>query len=59
MFEDLHKAIAAKDLPQFSESYEPMLDSCHACHLASGKPFLRLRIPDRPPEPMIHFEPQP
>lgn len=59
VFEDLRKSIAGKDLPQFKESYEQMLESCHACHLVSGKPFLRLRIPDRPPEPMIRFEPQP
>ncbi|MCI0534781.1 MAG: hypothetical protein L0Z50_06110 [Verrucomicrobiales bacterium] len=56
-FEDLHKTISDKNVETFRDSYKQMLDSCYACHLASGKPFLRLQIPERPPEPLIRFEP--
>jgi hypothetical protein len=58
VFEDLHKAISGKNIDQFRDWYKRMLDSCYGCHLASGKPFLKLQIPDRPPEPMIQFEPE-
>jgi hypothetical protein len=58
-FEELHKSIAAKNTEQFRDSYKQMLDSCYACHLASGKPFLKLQIPSQPPEPLIRFEPEP
>ncbi len=52
-------AIKAKDGAKFTETYKQMLDSCYACHLASGKAFLRLRIPEQPEARMIDFEPQP
>jgi len=59
VFEELHKSIAEKNSEQFRETYKQMLDSCYACHLASGKPFLKLQIPVHTPEPMIRFEPEP
>lgn len=52
-------AIKAKDSTKFVETYKQMLDSCYACHLAAGKPFLRLQIPQQPEVPIIRFEPQP
>lgn len=57
--EDLHKTIVDQNGENFSGAYRRMLESCYACHLASGKPYLRLHIPESPPEPLIRFEPQP
>jgi len=50
-------AIKAKDSAKFVESYKQMLDSCYACHLAAGKPFLRLQIPQQPEAQIIRFDP--
>lgn len=52
-------AIKAKDSAKFVETYKQMLDSCYACHLAAGKPYLRLQIPQQPEVPIIRFEPTP
>jgi hypothetical protein len=52
-------AIQAKDTEKFSLAFKQMLDSCYACHLTAGKPYLRLRIPERPAAPVIDYEPQP
>jgi hypothetical protein len=52
-------AIKAKDSAKFVETYKQMLDSCYACHLAAGKPFLRLQIPQQPEVPIIRFDPAP
>jgi hypothetical protein len=52
-------AIQAKDTEKFTVAYKQMLDSCYACHLAAGKPYLRLRIPEQPAAPIINYEPQP
>jgi hypothetical protein len=57
--ESLHKTIIAKDADKFSEAYKQMLDGCYACHLASGKPYLRLQIPQQPEAAMIRFDPMP
>jgi len=51
-------AIKAKDSAKFTHAYQQMLDSCYACHLASGKPYLRLQIPEHPAAPIINYEPQ-
>jgi hypothetical protein len=58
-FEELHKSISEKSVERFRDSYKQMLDSCFACHMASGKSFLKLQIPVQPPEPLIRFEPEP
>jgi hypothetical protein len=58
-YEDLHKTIANKNVEQFRASYKQMLESCYACHVASGKPFLKLQVPARPPENLIRFDPEP
>ena len=57
--EDLHKAINEKSLEKFERAYRQMMDSCYACHLAAGKSFLRLQIPQQPEAPIIRFEPEP
>lgn len=50
-------AIKAKDGVKFSDAYKQMLDGCYSCHVASGKPFLRLQVPQEPEVPIIKFEP--
>jgi hypothetical protein len=52
-------AIKAKDGEKFTQAYKQMLDSCYACHIAAGKPYLRLRIPEQPAAPIINYESQP
>jgi len=55
----LQETIQAKDREKFTDAYRSMLDSCYSCHLASGKPFLRLQIPQQPEAPIIRFESEP
>ena len=31
----------------------------YACHVAAGKPFLRLQIPQQPEVPIMRFDPAP
>jgi hypothetical protein len=57
-FEDLHKAMANKNVEQFGGAYKTMLESCYACHVAAGKPYLKLQVPTRAPEALIRFEPE-
>jgi len=57
--EEIRKAIGEKDSQRFVTAYKQMLDSCYACHLASGKSFLTLQIPQQPEAPIIRFEPEP
>jgi cytochrome c553 len=52
------QAIEAKDSAQFSATYKTMLESCYACHKASGKPYLRPMIPREPEQSMINFDPK-
>jgi hypothetical protein len=49
--------IKAQDGKKFVETYKQMLDSGYACHLAVGKPYLRLQIPRQPEVPIIQFTP--
>lgn len=53
----LREAIDAQDHDRFVAAYRFMIESCYACHKASDKPYLRPRIPDRPAEPTINFDP--
>jgi hypothetical protein len=54
---DLQSAVATKDLTTFRTKYEQMLNSCYACHVAAGKPFLRLKVPQQPEVLIIEFNP--
>jgi hypothetical protein len=57
--EAVHTTIREQNSTQFAEAYQQMLASCYACHVAAGKPFLRLQIPQQPEVPIIRFEPEP
>jgi hypothetical protein len=55
--EDLRKSIGAKDKVKFEDSYRAMMDSCYACHMAIGKPYLRLQVPEHPEAPIVNMVP--
>jgi hypothetical protein len=54
----MEEAVAGKDKERFKETYRLTVEACYACHKASGKPFLRPKLPDHPPERMIEFSPE-
>jgi hypothetical protein len=56
---ELQATVAAKDIEAFRAKYEQTLNTCYACHVAAGKPFLRLQIPKQPEAQIVHFEPEP
>jgi len=53
----VQRTIEARDLPAFSKAYRDTLAGCYACHQASEKPYLRLRVPEAPEGRMIDFSP--
>jgi hypothetical protein len=55
----LQEVVAAKKAESFSSSYRQMLASCYSCHVAAGKPYLRLKVPERPETTIIEFDPKP
>jgi hypothetical protein len=57
--EEVHTTIRTQNSVQFPDAYRQMLVSCYACHVAAGKPFLRLQIPHQPEVPIIKFDPEP
>lgn len=54
---EVEDSVKAKDQPRFVTAYKTMLASCYACHVAAEKPYLRLHLPEHPPETMIEFDP--
>ena len=52
------EAITAKNVAQLETAYRATLDSCHACHTASEKPYFELQVPTAPAEPLIRFAPR-
>ena len=54
---DLQERVAERDAKHFAASYEQVLASCYACHVAAEKPYLRLHVPERVPETMVEFDP--
>ena len=51
-------AISTEDKAEFEKEYRVALESCYACHKASGLPFLRPQIPTAPSSTMINFDPK-
>lgn len=51
----LGEALAAKNVKQFEAAYRETLAACQGCHAATEKPYLRLRVPRAPAEPMVDF----
>lgn len=57
--EAVHTTIREQNSAHFPAAYQQMLASCYACHVAVGKPFLRLQTPQQPEVPIIRFDPEP
>ena len=53
----LKQAGEKKDSAAFGVAYRQMLESCYACHKASGKPYLRPAIPSVPPQTIMNYDP--
>jgi hypothetical protein len=53
----LKQAVEKKDTVAFGVAYRQMLESCYACHKASGKPYLRPTIPSVPPQTIMNYDP--
>jgi hypothetical protein len=53
----LKQAVEKKDIVAFGAAYRQMLESCYACHKASGKPYLRPAIPSVPPQTIMNYDP--
>jgi hypothetical protein len=51
----LGEALAARDVKRFEAAYRDTLTACQGCHAASEKPYLRLKVPKVPAEPMVDF----
>ncbi|HVR87716.1 MAG TPA: hypothetical protein VMU54_25540 [Planctomycetota bacterium] len=55
---DLGEAVKARDQDKFAAAYRAQLEGCMACHRATNKPYLRLRMPERPDAGIIEFKPE-
>ena len=51
----LGEALAAKDVKRFEAAYKQTLVACQGCHAAAEKPYLRLKVPSAPAEPLVDF----
>lgn len=51
----LGEALAAHDVRQFEAAYKATLVACQGCHAAAEKPWLKLKLPRTPAEPMVDF----
>jgi hypothetical protein len=51
----LGEALASKDDKQIEAAYKATLTACEGCHAAAEKPYLRLKVPSSPAEPMVDF----
>lgn len=54
---ELTESVQGRDQARFVTAYKMQLASCYACHVAAEKPYLRLRIPERPAETMLESDP--
>lgn len=59
VFSALSKTIETRDAAGFPQAYQQAMDACYSCHAAAEKPYLRLRIPEKPEVQIIDFNPTP
>lgn len=45
----LQKAVDRKSWSEFEPSYFRAVDGCNLCHAETGHPYIRYRLPERPP----------
>jgi len=55
-FKMVADAIQARNPTAFAAAYRVTLESCYACHKASGLPFLRPTVPTQPEQSIINFD---
>ena len=55
-FKMVADAIQAQNAAAFAAAYRVTLESCYACHKASGKPYLRPQVPTEPAQSIINFD---
>jgi hypothetical protein len=55
-FKMVADAIQARNPTAFAAAYRVTLESCYACHKASGLPFLRPMVPTQPAQSIINFD---
>jgi hypothetical protein len=55
---DLDQSVKEKDRGKFASTYKAQLEGCMACHKASNKPYLRLRIPEKADAGILEFRPE-
>jgi hypothetical protein len=55
---DLDLAVKEKEKEKFAVAYRAQLEGCMACHKASNKPFIRLRVPEKPDSNVLDFRPE-
>jgi hypothetical protein len=56
-FTALQDAVTAQDKGKFAEAYKGATVACTSCHIATEKPFLRVRVPDQPEVHVVEFTP--
>ncbi len=54
---DLDQSIKDKDKARFTAAYKVQLEACMTCHRTSNKPYIKLRIPERPDAGILEFRP--
>ena len=55
-FRAVADAIQSQNSTAFSAAYRVTLESCYACHKASGMPYLRPVVPTTPAQSIINFD---
>jgi hypothetical protein len=55
---DLDQSVKDKDKTKFTAAYKAQLEACMACHKSINKPYMRLRIPERPAADILEFRPE-
>ena len=55
-FKMVAEAIQSQNSAAFTAAYRVSLESCYACHKASGKPYLRPAVPTEPAQSIINFD---
>ena len=52
---DLDQAVKSNNKEKFTAAYKAQLENCMACHRASSKEYIQLRVPERPDAGMVDF----
>ena len=55
-FKAVADAIQTQNAPAFAAAYRVTLESCYACHKASGLPYLRPMVPTAPGQSIINAD---